>query len=261
MLKKLIKYDFNWINKVMYVYFAILICVTLILKVIESIDQNILIVILDKIMSGTFIAFVINTIITCIIRIWARFVQNLYKDESYLTHTLPVTKKQLFNSKVIASVLSLLLSMSVVIVCIAIIYLNSTTIYEIKNIYQSLVNIYNAPFAVIFIICVVLLILLEVFCIVMVGMFGITIGHRSNNYKMIKSIVVGFLSYIAYNIISLIIMLILSEIFSFEITSETLPKLSTIATIGLTFIISFAVYNFIFYVLSKHFLNKGVNVE
>ena len=39
--------------------------------------------------------------------IWSRFIKTVYKDESYLMHTLPVTKNQIFNAKVFASILSI----------------------------------------------------------------------------------------------------------------------------------------------------------
>lgn len=261
MLGRLIKYDFKWINKVMYVYFAIIFVITLLVKIIESFEQTFLIVIIDKIMSGTFIAITINIIVTCIIRIWVRFVQNIYKDESYLTHTLPVTKKEIFNSKIISSILSLLLSILVVTICIAIIYLNDTTILQIKNMYQSLIDVYNGTFAVFFVIGLILLILLEMICMMMAGIFGIIIGYRANNGKTIKSIITGLGSYILYNIISLIIIMILGKALDFEIVAEGFPSLSTIRIIGLTFIIAFTIYNLSFYFMSKHFLNKGVNVE
>ena len=52
--------------------------------------------ILDKIMSGAFISLSISVIITCLIRIWVRFNVTLYKDESYLTHTLPIKRETIY---------------------------------------------------------------------------------------------------------------------------------------------------------------------
>ena len=57
MLGKLIKYDFKWINKVMYIYFAILFIITISVKIIESLEQTLLMVIVDKILSGKLLLY------------------------------------------------------------------------------------------------------------------------------------------------------------------------------------------------------------
>ena len=137
MLGKLLKYDLNWIiNKVMIIYYIILVVVSIGIKIIESVDQTLFLVIVDKILVGIFIACCISTIITCFMRTWTRFIQNVYKDGSYLTHTLPVTKNQILASKVFASVISLVISLLVIIVCVAFTYLK---IYDIidTNLQQS----------------------------------------------------------------------------------------------------------------------------
>lgn len=104
MLGKLFKYDFKWMSKVTYVYVLILIVISIALKIVESVDQTFLLVILDKILVSMFISCIVSILLTSSIRIWARFINNFYKDESYLTHTLPVTKNELFNSKVLAGI-------------------------------------------------------------------------------------------------------------------------------------------------------------
>ena len=48
MLGKLFKYDFKWINKIMIVYYIIAIVLAILTRFVESIEQNLLIVIIDK---------------------------------------------------------------------------------------------------------------------------------------------------------------------------------------------------------------------
>lgn len=261
MINKLIKYDFKWINKVMYIYFIILFIVSVAVKIVESMEQTFLILIIDKIVSGTFIALVISIVITCVMRIWHRFINNVYKDESYLTHTLPITKNQIFDAKIIASILSLLLSALVIIICIALVYLNKDTIYMIKNMFQSLVDVYNEVFAICFVIGLVLLILLEVIFLMMTGIFGIVIGHCFNNNKIIKSIFIGIGCYGLLSLISFIILVISGEFVSLEKVSNGFPSLHALKTLGLTFIIVYLVYNLVYYFSAKKIFNKGVNIE
>ena len=107
MLKKLFKYDFLWIMKTMpYYYIAVLalgICTLFTNKMYGSHLTVLAWLIIDHIVSLLFILACFTTGITILIRSFMRFRNNLYKDESYLTHTLPVSKSALFASKVLAS--------------------------------------------------------------------------------------------------------------------------------------------------------------
>lgn len=261
MLGKLFKYDFKWINKAMYVYYIVLFILSIVVKFVESLNQTFLIVIIDKIVSSMFIGCIASIIVTCSMRVWVRFITNVYKDESYLTHTLPVTKNQIFNAKILASILSLFISALIIFFCIAFVYINPNTIEEIKSMYQSLVDAYGLIVAVCFIMGMVLLIFLEIIYFMMAGIFGIVIGYRSNNYKIIKSIVVGIGSYMFLSTISFIILFFISKINEFKIINNGFPTIGTIKILGLTFIIVYFIYNLLYYLVSKRILNKGINVE
>lgn len=261
MLSKLIKYDFKWINKVMYIYFIILFILSIAVKIVESIHQSFILVIIDKIVSGMFISCIFSIIITLALRIWSRFINNVFKDESYLTHTLPVTKKEIFNAKIISSILSLLLSILVIVICIGFVYLNKDTIYSIKYMYQSLVDTYTSTFAICFVIGLILLIILETIYLIMAGIFGIVVGHRFNNHKIIKSIIIGVGSYLLLSLISFIILGISGNYTDLQTVTNGFPPLNTIKTLGLTFIIVYLVYNLAYYFIAKRIFNKGVNVD
>ena len=261
MLMKLMKYDFKWINKVMYIYFIVLPIISIAVKIVESLEQNLLLLIIDKIVSAMFISCVVSILITCIMRIWSRFINNIYKDESYLTHTLPVTKNQIFNAKIIAALLSLLLSSIVIIACIAFVYINPETIDSLKFMYQSLVDVYGFVFAICFILGIALLIYLELLYFMLAGIFGIVLGYKSNNYKTLKSIVVGITSYIVLNSISFIILEFMSKFVDFTIVADGFPSTNSLKVIGLSFIIIYLIYNLLYYFTSKYLFNKGVNIE
>ena len=260
MLGKLIKYDFKWINKIMYVYFIIMFIVTIAVKIVESIDQTLFLVIVDKILSGAFISIAISMSITCIMRIWSRFITNIYKDESYLTHTLPITKSEIFNSKIIAGILSILMTVIVIIACVAIVALPLIA-DPLKIMYDSLVQTYNGTYAVLFIIGIVLLIALEIIFFMISGIFGIVIGHSFNNYKMLISIIVGIISYGLLSTVSLVIIGILSEVADFEIVNNAFPSLKTLKIMGFTSIGIYLVFNLTYYFIAKKILNRGVNVD
>ena len=51
------------------------------------------------------VIMIFNIIINTMMKCWVRFSHSLYKDESYLTHTLPVTKNELYDSKFIQALI------------------------------------------------------------------------------------------------------------------------------------------------------------
>lgn len=261
MLGKLFKYDFKWMSKVTYIYVLILIVISIALKIVESVDQTFLLVILDKILVSMFISCIVSILLTSSIRIWARYINNFYKDESYLTHTLPVTKNELFNSKVLAGICSLLLSVLVIAACFAFVYLNKTSIESLKAMWDSLVAAYNSVFAVLFVIGIILLIILEIIYIMMAGILGITIGHRSNNYKMIKSLAVGLISYGLLSAMSFGVIAIVSKIIDYDIIGNGFPSMNYLIGVGGAGIAVYLIYNIVYYLIAKKVFNKGVNVE
>ena len=79
MLGKLFKYDFKWINKIMLVYYIIAIVLAILTRFVESIEQNLLIVIIDKILVATLISCFASIAVTSIMRIWVRFKNNIFR--------------------------------------------------------------------------------------------------------------------------------------------------------------------------------------
>jgi len=262
MLGKLFKYDFKWINnKVMFIYYSVFLIITILVKAIESFEQTILMVVVDKILSGMFISCFISIIITCFMRIWARFIDNFYKDSSYLTHTLPVTKDELFNSKVLASIASLIIAIIIVLLGAFYVFLGDNGFDTLKIMYQSLIDAYNSSFAFIFVIGLILLVLLEVLFFMFSGIFGIIIGHRFNNYKMFKSIAIGIGSYLLLSIIMFMILSLIGNYADINNIVDGFPPLNTVKVFGGVGIITYLVFDIAYYFMAKNIFNKGVNVD
>ena len=101
MLKKLIKYDLLWINKIMIIYFMISIIICTLTRIASLNTGTSIGNIIYQILKGVSISSIASVLINSVIRVWVRFRNSIYKDESYLTHTLPVSKCILYNSKII----------------------------------------------------------------------------------------------------------------------------------------------------------------
>lgn len=260
MLNKLVKYDLKWINKSMVVFYAIALIICIITRVVSYYTDSFVMNIIYLILKGCTYACFANVLINCIIRIWTRFNHNLYKDESYLTHTIPVTKKTLYNSKIISGFISLAISLLVVGVCIAIVYLNNETIEQIKNIFS------NDRVTFIFI-SVIITAILEVVYIALCGIVGLLIGHRFNNKKIVLSVIIGICLYFIIQSVMIGIIFgfgMLNQDMSslFNSTYETSENFETaVRSLLLVVNVVYALFNIGFYFIGKYVFNKGVNVD
>ena len=234
MLKKLLKYDLQWCFKPLIVFYILGIFFAIITRVVESMEQSLIVLIIDKICSGVVIAMLINILINCFMRNWVRFV----------THTLPVSKSELYLSKVLTAVITLITSFVVIISCIAISSLNENTWNFLKDtLEQSAVFCNTSVFSIV--IVIIITVFFEAMSILMSGIMGIIIGHKSNNLKIIKSIIVGFVIYMGMSFCALGVVYI-SGLLNSDIMSlfnDTQSTSSGMISASKIVIIFYAIYN------------------
>lgn len=262
MLKKLLKYDLKWCFKPLLVFYILTLFLAIVIRVVESFEQTFILLIIDKIACGALISMIISILINLFMRNWVRFIRNIYKDESYLTHTLPVTKNEIFLSKILTSIITLLISFIVIIACVSVATLNENTWLFLKDsLEKSAIYFNSSVFSLIAV--MIITIFFETLFIIMIGILGIIIGHRSNNLKIVKSIVYGFIIYIALSILSVGILYlaglidhsIMSLFNNIKISSSSMKKMLTIG------ISEYFIYIILMYILGNKLLNKGVNVD
>ena len=262
MLRKLLKYDLEWCYRPLIVFYILAIFLSIIVRIVESFEQSLIVLIIDKICCGALIAVMISILINCFMRNWARFVRNIYKDESYLTHTLPVSKNKIYLSKILTAIITLLASFCVIILCFAIGSLDKESWFILKaSLEQSAIYFDSSVFSLIFV--MIITVFFEFLFMMMSGMLGIIIGYSSNNLKIIKSILIGFAIYITLSSMSVgalfIAGLINSDIMSlFNKITVSSSALKGMMIVG---ILVYAIYNLIIYFIGNKLLNKGVNVD
>ena len=122
MLNKLLKYDLKYMIKNMTVFYVLAIFFAITTRILFNIEQSVIINIIGQISVGCMFAMLANILINTIMRSWVRFRDSLYKDESYLTHTLPVTKNELYNSKFIQTLTFFFIGFIVVLISLFIAY-------------------------------------------------------------------------------------------------------------------------------------------
>ena len=265
MLTKLIKYDLKWLLKIIIVFYILGISFGVLGRLVDLLPKSIFFTILSGILKGISCAMVINSIVNTIIRSWVRFTNNLYKDESYLIHTLPIKKQTHLLSKVPSSTIVMGISVLVTAVSLIIMYLNKDTIEFLKITFNIISNSLNGSVTLL-IILMVIVIFLEFVFIMLCGYFGIVFGYSFNKKKLVKSFIFGYISFFIASIFSLLVFLFSSifvkEIYDLIFTTN-IPELTFGLGIGIMLVgtVLYLLYILGIYLIINKKLNKGVNVD
>ena len=264
MLNKLLKYDLKYMIKNMAIFYILSIFFAITTRILFNMEQSVIINIIGQISVGCMFAMIANTLINTIMRSWIRFRDSLYKDESYLTHTLPVTKNDLYNSKFIQTLIFFFISFLVILISLFIAYYSKENWLVITNFIRTITTGLNLSTSF-FITMAIIIIFLEVFNAIQCGFLGIILGHKMNNGKIGYSVLFGFITYLLAQ------GLILGLVFVYGIFDSTVMELFKTATINIDVtafktlaIVSSSLYIiiiFIMNILCKKELSKGVNVE
>ena len=167
MLRKLLKYDLKWEYKVLIVFYTLALLFAALTRLFFSIENSLMFNIMGQIVNGAMISMMISGLINCFMRSWVRFINNIYKDESYLTHTLPVNKKNIYLSKVLTALICSFTTIIVALVCLFISYYSETNIEALKSYLKITADAYN--------ISVISLILIVSFVIFLETLFEVRI--------------------------------------------------------------------------------------
>ena len=263
MLSKLLKYDLKWVYKLVVIFYILAFIFSVIGRALGEIENSLVFNIVSQIAFGFAISMIVSSLINSLMRLWVRFVRNVYKDESYLTHTLPITKKTLYLSKFIVSIITLFTSILVIGLTLFIAYYSKENITLLKNILLPVANLYNTKITII-IIFFLFVFFLEISNAVQAGYTGIILGHKMNNNKKAYSVLYGFIAYIATQIF------VLSLTFIFAIFNKDIMNLFytnemiNIETIKLVIYLAIFIYTFALiagYIINTKLFNKGVNVD
>jgi len=263
MLNKLLKYDLKYMVKNMSVFYILSLFFAITTRILFSMDQSFMINLLGQISVGCMFSMVASILINTMMRSWIRFRDSIYKDEAYLTHTLPVTKNDIYNSKFIQTLIFFIVSFVVIIISLFITYYTPDRWLLIKNGINSITT--GLEFNTwLFIVSMFTVIFLEVFNAIQCGFLGIILGYMQNNGKTGYSVLFGFSAYIIAQTVVLALTFIVGL---FNSSIGDLFKNNVMLDSGafklLVFlaIIIYLIIIFLMSILCKKMLNKGVNVE
>ena len=264
MLIKLLKYDLKYMIKNMSVFYILSIFFAITTRLLSLLEQTVMIGILSKISSGCMIAMIANVVINVMMRSWVRFIDSLYKDEAYLTHTLPVTKNDLYNSKLLQTLIFFFIGFIIVLLTLFIAYYTKDVWEVIKTYIKTITTGLNMS-VFFFILMFIIVVFLELFNAIQCGFLGIILGYRKNNGKIGFSVLYGFIAYLIAQSI------VLGLVFIYGLFDKTVMALFETATINISVdafktlaILSSILYLVIIFSMSiicKKLLNKGVNID
>ena len=263
MLKKLLKYDLKYMIKNMLPFYLLAIFFSLTTRIFLSVEETVIIKILYQISLGCFIAMLFNIIINTMIRSWIRFQDSIYKDEGYLTNTLPVTKKEIYYSKFLQTLIFFVIGFLIIIGTLFLAFYTKNRWIELKNIINNITTGLEFP-TTLFVISFLSVIFLEILNAIQCGFFGIILGNKRNNGKTLFSVLFGFIFYLISQ--SMVLGLVfLVGLFNKSImnlfTTKLLLDTSSLKLLILLSVIFYILIITLMSILGVKQLEKGINIE
>lgn len=263
MLTKLLKYDTFKMIKNMMAFYVLSIIFSTMYRLIGLFNETTIIITIKNVLLGCTIAMIVNIVINTIIRSFVRFKESLYGDEAYLTHTLPVSKTTIYESKFIQTIIFTVGSLIVALVSAFIAFYTYELWDKLKISAQAISTGLDVK-TVFILIGLAAIIIIEAIDIIEAGYLGIILGHKSNTKRVPLSFVYGFIVYYLSQFIMLGFIFIVGifdknimSIFTSNaiITGSNLIKFFILTAIAYT--LSIAIIN----ICCVKLLNKGVNIE
>ena len=263
MLTKLLKYDLKYMIKNMSIFYILSIFFAITTRILFEMKETIMIKIISQISVGCLFAMVANILINSLMRSWIRFRDSIYKDEAYLTHTLPVTKNDIYNSKFIQTLIFFIVGFIVILLSLFIAYYTKDRWLLLTNYISTITTGLNFKTSL-FVIGMISVIFLEIFNALQCGFLGIILGYKNNNNKILFSVLYGFIAYIVSQSLVLFLTFIVGlfnknimDLFKNNILLDTN---SFKLLMGLA-IILYLIIIFTMSIVCKKIFNKGVDVE
>lgn len=204
-----------------------------------------------------------STLFNTIIRSWIRFKDSIYKDESYLTHTLPVTKTEIYESRFIQTIIFTIIGFIFILVSLCIAYYSKENWLALKVAMSEFAKGLNVN-TLTYVLLIVFVFFLEIMNAIQAGYFGIIVGHRYNNNKIVLSFAFGLAGYAISQTITILFVFIVG-LFNSSIMdlfkNTVLLDNNAIIVLLITSIVSYIIVNIIMNTICCKALKKGVNVE
>ncbi len=263
MLKKLLKYELTFVFRILTIFYTLALFFAFLTRIFSGIENSMIMNVIGKICTGVTISMIFNILINNILAFWGRFKKNLYGDESYLTHTLPVEKQTLYLSKALTALISMFASMAVITLALFVAYYSKENLEILKNLLMGVATSFDSSVTGV-ILAFLFIFFLEAAHILQVGFTGIIIGHKMQTNKTLLSIVFGFMAYMLSQTLVLII-LFLASVFSPDLmnlfVTNSAITMNAMKTIFALSVLVYLALLFAVYFLNVKLFKQGVNID
>lgn len=261
MIAKLIKYDLIKTSRTLKYLYAITLGLAVLTRIINLFDYIFAFHIIGLIFAGCTYSMIVNALINTFIHVLKSFMSDFYGDRSYLIHTLPASKNQLFTAKYITALILLVVSLIISLGSLAIVLLTPELASSLNTLLSSEIPGFDMQ-AWVFVMAFAIIIIVQICAYMSFGFFAVI---KANTYNR-KRVGMGFLWFgITYAVSMFGIMLLtiiitaifgdVAQIFADKLDSHTLKLV--LISVSIAYAIEMVICT---YLANKTF-NKGVNVD
>ena len=285
MLGKLIKYEWKGLIKPLSILYLVLLGITIITGLLiltinpDYDDVTIGLSVLFTMLSALIYYFgIIVCSIGTMLIIAIRFYKTCYTDEAYLTHTLPVSTKQLLAAKTITSVLCHLLSMLVigasVVLLILVVVTHLINLGEIPaaelsagfsevfaELDREFANEMGISFSGYFIYLGVISLISSV-CSIISILGCVSLGQLYTKHRILGAIIAYFVMTFILQMVAYLGMIpMYTKIFAAEYTGETILMFDLLQPTLMITLAASVVIAIIMCFINMHMMTKRLNLE
>ncbi len=279
MLRKLLRHEWKSVSKIMVAVNFGIILLTIFGSLILSTDifDNKDAFPLAMLLMIFYILSMMTFSTVTLVYVYVRFYKNLFTAEGYLMHTLPVTRSQLFHSKLIVGYFwiflnSMLNLLSTYVLGFAAGF-HATSREDMQDMFQDistgvLINDYTfadifgfSPFLLLLVI--ILLLVTSCLCTLLMGYLSILLGQLMEKYRLAASIGFYMAIYLINQIVTSIAMLLPSRQLMIDAVDST-----SLSLLGDMFRIMFPAgaaiqlaLSLVFYIICIFLIRRKVNLE
>jgi len=277
MLGKLLKHEFKVTSRWFFPMFLVIAVITVLLKISMILSEGSIFLSLGistmmSIIEGLFIALyviiLIGTSILALFLLIKRFYSNMFGNEGYLTHTLPVTGTQLLNSKLICSFTWIMSLIPIWIISFLILFAG-TDIFSEAGYYTSAIteeiHILNVSgFSIgLIVLELVLLAILSTISALLDYYLSITLGqHYLGEHRLLGAILFYFILSVVSSTISSVFTTVLENVLLSNAVFLTMADAFKLITgiFGYALIVT-SIQTIVYYMLTRYFLTKKLNLH
>mgnify|MGYP001624000121 CR=1 FL=1 len=260
MLGKVLKYDLKALCRYLMPLYAILLGLSVMIRLLGFFDNISIIAIICGLMIFAFVlAVALSFVLTGIFSV-KYYLENLFKTQAYLTHTLPVKKGTLLLSKVIASLITFILTGVVLFVSLLIAFYQTGFFSDVIKVFSTVaygMAVYK------FVIFMIVYALIAYITTILMVYAAIAIGYSRSSNKLSSSVVFALIFYFAMEFLYLGLLgvvLAINPSFIANLNNDVF-MLSDLLTFFSIFMGLTALLGGVYYYISYRFMNKKLNLE